>query len=277
VSQSEHRESSVAIAELPVTQGLAAIEAVEVSVRFGGIAALTSVSMTVGRGQVVGLVGPNGAGKSTLFAVLSGLQRPDGGQVILGGDDVTRASPEERAKRGLARTFQHPELFADMSVREHIELGWRLRHARRRLVTDLVLARGLIHWRDPAETAAVDAILTLLKLDDVADREALELPLARTRLVEVGRALATSPQVLLLDEPVAGLDPGDRERLLDVLRQVVKDHGTAMVMVEHDVEMVLAISDVVCVLDFGTRIAMGTPSEIRVDPAVRAAYLGDHD
>lgn len=259
----------------PGTSGPAAIEAVGITVRFGGIAALTGVSMTVPQAQVVGLVGPNGAGKSTLFAVLSGLQRPDAGQVLLGGQDVTRASPDERARRGLARTFQHPELFADMTVRDHVVLAWRLRHARRRLVADVLTGRGLFRWRDQAETAAVDAILELLRLQDVADHEPLELPLARTRLVEVGRALATSPQVLLLDEPLAGLDPKDRELLLDVLRQVVKDHGTSMVMVEHDVEMVLAISTLVYVLEFGTRIAVGTPAEIRADPAVRAAYLGD--
>lgn len=258
----------------PRVNGSMAIEAVGVSVRFGGIAALTEVSVTVGRGEVVGLVGPNGAGKSTLFAVLSGLQKPNAGKVMLGGHDVTRASPDERAKKGLARTFQHPELFVDLTVRRHIELAWRLRHARRRLVTDLVTGRGLIPWRDEREEAAVNSILGLLKLEDVADREPLELPLARTRLVEVGRALATSPEVLLLDEPLAGLDTADRERLLDVLRQVVNDQGTSLVMVEHDVEMVLAISDVVFVLDSGTRIAMGTPAEIRVDPAVRAAYLG---
>ena len=254
-----------------------AIEAVGVTMRFGGITALSEVNFEAKHGEVTGLVGPNGAGKSTLFAVLSGLQSPNAGRVLLDGVDVTRSAPEERARRGLARTFQHPELFVDLTVREHFILAWRLRNARSRFATDLLLGRGLIRWRDRTEEAAIEEIIELLGLQDAADRDAVELPLAKTRLVEIGRALAFAPKVLLLDEPLAGLDLRDRERLSEVLMRVVEGRGIALVLVEHDVEMVLGISAAVFVLDFGACIARGTPADIRTDPAVRAAYLGDLD
>jgi branched-chain amino acid transport system ATP-binding protein len=241
------------------------IEAIGVSVRFGGIKALTDVSFEAKHGEVTGLVGPNGAGKSTLFAVLSGLQPPNSGKVFLNGTDVTRRSPEQRARMGLARTFQHPELFARLTVREHVVLAWRLRHARTRFLTDLATGRGFVPRADRHESAAVDEIIDLLGIGAAAAREPVEL----------GRALASAPSVLLLDEPLAGLDSRDRERLADVLTQVVTERNLCLVLVEHDVEMVLEMASAVSVLDFGSCIAQGTPTEIRVHPAVRAAYLGD--
>lgn len=251
------------------------IEALDIGVRFGGIQALNDVSIEAGYGQIAGLVGPNGAGKSTLVAVLSGLQSPDEGRVLLDGEDVTRRSPAQRATRRLARTFQQPELFADVTVRDHVVLAWRLRHARQRFVTDLFSGRGFITRRDAAEDTAVDEILDLLKLQDVADREPLQLPIARARMVEVGRALATDPKVLLLDEPLAGLDGHERDQVVRALKDMVSNRGVSVVMVEHDVEMVLSVSDVVYVLDAGVLIARGAPAEIRDNAAVRAAYLGD--
>ena len=242
--------------------------------RFGGLVALDGVDLDVPAQVIVGLVGPNGAGKSTLFGVLSGLLKPTAGTVHMDGEDVTGSSPQARARRGLARTFQHPELFSSLTVREHLVLGYRMRHAKARIWTDLVTGRG---FRLPpkAETERVDELVEALHLGDIQNLPAAGLPLGLSRLVEVARALAVDPQVLLLDEPSSGLDVRETEELSATLQQVVSDHGVSLLLVEHDVPLVLRMCDQVHVLDFGIQIAAGTPAQIRNDPAVRAAYLGE--
>lgn len=251
----------------------ARIEARKVTVRFGGLVALSEVDLQVPAASVVGLVGPNGAGKSTLFAVLSGLLKPSSGTVLMEGEDVTAVSPQDRARRGLARTFQHPELFTGLTVREHVVLGYRLRNARRRVWTDLVTGGGLrrVH---ADEDARVDEILAALQLTEQAHLPVSGLPLGTSRLVEIARALAVEPTVLLLDEPSSGLDARETEQLVTTLSAIVADRGVSLLLVEHDVDLVLGISDVVHVLDFGTKIYEGPPDQVRADPAVRAAYLG---
>ena len=250
----------------------------DITVRFGGLTALSSVSLEVQPGKIAGLVGPNGAGKSTLLAVLSGLLRPNSGQVFLHGNDVTNASCRSRSRRGLARTFQQPELFMGLTVREHLMLAHRARVAPHRLWRDMLDPRSLF---PPAqdETERVDELLELLRLTRVEKAPVAALPLGVSRLVEVGRALASEPNVLLLDEPLSGLDIKASENLLVVFRKIVDQpgHPVSLIMVEHDVAAVLSLSDIVFVLDFGERIAVGTPEAIRNDPAVRAAYLGDSD
>jgi len=249
------------------------IEATGVTVRFGGLVALDTVDLQVPPASIVGLVGPNGAGKSTLFAVLSGLLRPSSGAVLMNGEDVTRASAQSRARRGLARTFQHPELFPGLTVREHVVLGYRIRHARHRIWTDLVTAGGF--RRAPAaEAARVDEILAALRLTGHAHHQVSGLPLGTSRLVEIARALAVDPTVLLLDEPSSGLDARETEELAATLTRVVADHAVSLLLVEHDVDLVLGLSDIVHVLDFGVKISAGSPDKVRADPAVRAAYLG---
>ncbi len=256
----------------------AAMSASGVTVRFGGLVALSGVSIEVPPGRVAGLVGPNGAGKSTLLGVLSGLLRPNTGRVFLQGQEVTNASPRARAHLGLARTFQQPETFQGLTVREHLVLAYRARANRARLWRDMFDVRSLFA---PAaeENERVDGLLEQLHLTRVAKAPVAALPLGVLRLVEAGRALAGSPSVLLLDEPLSGLDIKASENLLGVFRQIVEDavEPLSVIMVEHDVAAVLALSDVVFVLDFGERIAVGTPEEIRNDPAVRAAYLGDSE
>ncbi len=251
-----------------------AMRATGVTVKFGGLVALSGVSLDVRPGEIVGLVGPNGAGKSTLFSVLSGLLRPNAGQVLMGGADVTSANPQQRARLGLARTFQQPELFLSRTVREHLVLGHRVHFARRRLWRDLIDFRSL---RPPGafEKERVDGLLELLDITRIADTPVSALPLGLSRLVEVGRALATDPSVLLLDEPLSGLDVHESKNLADVLRQVSIDQSVALLLVEHDVATVLELSSRIFVLDFGQVISSGTPEYIRNDPAVRAAYLGD--
>ena len=248
----------------------------DVTVRFGGLLALDRVSLEVPPASIVGLVGPNGAGKTTLFGVLSGLLRPQEGDVFLDGRRVTRSAPAARARLGLARTFQQLELFLGLTVREHVTLAYRVRAQRHRLWSDLLTA-GALHRVSAAEARRVDGLLDLLGLRGVAGVSAAALPLGTARRVEVARALATGPRVVLLDEPSSGLDAAETAQLSAALQTVVDEERVSLLLVEHDVAMVLGLSHQVAVLDFGVRIAYGTPDEIRADPAVRAAYLGDDD
>ena len=254
------------------------LTATGVTVRFGGLVALSEVGLEVPPSSIIGLVGPNGAGKSTLFAVLSGLLSPASGRVHLGGVDVTKSSPQARARKGMARTFQQPELFLGLTVREHLVLAHRVRFARKRLWQDMVNPLALFP-APAAENERVDALLELLDLTKVAKAPVAALPLGTSRLVEVGRALATQPDVVLLDEPLSGLDMHESENLASAFRRVVKEgeRQVSLLMVEHDVATVLALSSHIYVLDFGELIAEGSPEAVRNNPAVRSAYLGDED
>jgi ABC-type branched-subunit amino acid transport system ATPase component len=236
--------------------------------------ALDSVSLAVPPGSTVGLVGPNGAGKTTLFGVLSGLLRPRSGTVTMSGVDVTNRSPQYRARQGLARTFQRMELFTELTVREHLVVARRVKDRRDRLFGMARDVIGLGERPGPGESEAVDGILELLGLSDLADRPALAVPLGTGRLVEVARALAAEPSVVLLDEPSSGLDIHETEQLGEALRRVRQDRGTAFVLVEHNVDFVLGLSDHITVLDFGKVLTEGTPEQIRTSPEVQAAYFG---
>ncbi len=252
-----------------------------VTVRFGGLCALDDVGLAVPPATIVGLVGPNGAGKSTLFGVLSGLIRPSQGKVLLDGEDITYARPQLRAASGLARTFQRPELFAGLTVREHLVLAHRVKYARRRICSDLVTAGSLRPIEADEKTIeadeknSVDELVELLGLGSVGLRQVLELPLGILRLLEVGRALAISPTVLLLDEPSSGLDSAETERLARTLQGVSRERRVSVLLVEHNVDLVMRMCRTVSVLDFGKLIAVGSPEEVRANPVVRAAYLGE--
>jgi ABC-type branched-subunit amino acid transport system ATPase component len=254
--------------------GAARLSCTGVTVRFGGLVAVRDVDLAVPPAAIVGLVGPNGAGKTTLFGVLSGLLRPALGRVHLDGQDVTDLRPQLRAARGLARTFQHPELFTGMTVRDHLVLAYRVKHERRRIWSDL-FTMGSLRPAQPDERDGVDELIELLGLGPVAHHSALGLPLGVARLVELGRALAAAPTVLLLDEPSSGLDSAETEQFEDSLRRISRERGISVLLVEHDVELVMRICSAVNVLDFGVLIACGSPDEVRADPAVRAAYLGE--
>ena len=266
--------SDVTETTAPLTTDAPILAADGVSVRFGGVIALDNVSLSVPAGATIGLVGPNGAGKTTLFGVLSGLLRPRAGHVYMSGVDVTRRSPQTRARRGLARTFQRMELFTELTVREHLVVARRVKDRRERL---LGMARDMSGFGErpgDGEDQTVDEILELLGLTDLANRPALTVPLGTGRLLEVGRALAGEPSVMLLDEPSSGLDVHETEQLGDALRRVRHDRGTAFVLVEHNVDFVLGLADRVTVLDFGKLLVEGTPEEIRTSPEVQAAYFG---
>jgi branched-chain amino acid transport system ATP-binding protein len=238
------------------------LEVAGVSVRFGGISAVSDVSLTVLPGQVTGLIGPNGAGKTTTFNVITGLQEPTTGKVFIDGRDVGKLAPHKRARLGLARTFQRLEVFGSLTVFENL------------------LAAAEFHksWsRDstPPRDVATE-VLDRVGLRPVGNARVDALPTGVARLVELGRALATRPRVLLLDEVGSGLNSDETAALGNLMLELVSD-GTAILLVEHDVELVMRVCREIYVLDFGRLIADGTPSEIQKNPAVQAAYLGSEE
>jgi branched-chain amino acid transport system ATP-binding protein len=237
----------------PAGDGAPALEVDHVSVHFGGIAALSDVTLRAEAGVVTGLIGPNGAGKTTLFNVITGLQHPDRGSVHLGGIDVTHKRTHTRARHGLARTFQRLELFSTLSATDNVRVGLE--------------ASGRA-----APSTAVD-LLERVGVVDEASAPVSSLPTGSARLVELARALSTDPKVLLVDEPCSGLDEHETDALGRLLSSLAAE-GRAVVLVEHDTNLVLRVCGIVHVLDFGEVIASGTPDEIRRDPAVQEAYLG---
>ena len=235
------------------------LDVTEVTVRFGGNTALDATSLAAEGGQVTGLIGPNGAGKTTLFNVVSGLLPPTSGRIAIGDRDVTKLGPTKRARKGLARTFQRLELFTMLTVRENI-----------RVAAD-IHKRWSRDKEDPAQRT--EQIIDRVGLRPCADVRVTSLPTGQGRLVELGRALACNPSILLLDEPASGQDDKETEQFAQLLRQLASE-GMAVVLVEHDVQLVMAVCDRISVLDFGQIIAEGTPAEIQKDEAVLAAYLG---
>jgi branched-chain amino acid transport system ATP-binding protein len=247
------------------------LEASEISKTFAGITALDEVSLDVQPGEMVGLIGPNGAGKTTFFNCLLGMLKPDRGSVRFDGRDLTRVPTHRRARLGIGRTFQRIELFTEMTPREHLLVAERVRRGDGALWKDLI-GRGR---PKPEELERVGEAIALLGLDDVADRPIEALSLGRGRIVEVGRALMTQPRLLLLDEPSSGLDHRETLALVTKLHEVNAQTGAAILLVEHDVEMVRSLVSRVFVLDFGTLIASGPTADVFAETAVRRAYLGD--
>jgi branched-chain amino acid transport system ATP-binding protein len=237
--------------------GLLEIE--EVSVQFGGLLAVDDASLSVAEGCVTGLIGPNGAGKTTLFNVITGLQAPSRGRVMLDGVEVTRRRPYRRARLGIARTFQRLEPFGSLTARENVLVALEMR---RRWAT----ARY-----DCGKVA--DEILDRVGITHVADTRVEALPTGSARLVELARSLATEPKVLLLDEPSSGLDEQETDALGQLLHELTAG-GLAVLLVEHDMPLVMEACSYISVLDFGRVIARGTPREIQADPSVQRAYLG---
>ena len=254
---------------------MARLAVVDLSIAFGGLAALSGVSFEAADGEILALIGPNGAGKSTIFNVVTGLYRPSAGAVTFDVVDLLRLPPHEIARHGVARTFQNTEVFKPLSALDNVLVG---EHRRLRAGPLAALAWLPRVAREEREARArARALLERLGLTDVADVEAGSLPLGRQKRLEMARALATGPRCLLLDEPAGGLNPTETRALMELIVRLRDELSLTIVIVEHDMDLVMSISDRVVVLHHGKKIAEGKPREIAGDPAVLDAYLGGSD
>ncbi len=245
-----------------------------VTKRFGGLTAVDDVSFDVVSGTIKALIGPNGAGKSTLFNALTGFEKPDGGSVLFEGKELVGRRPRDVVRAGLARTFQNTQLFDELTAGENVMVGRQAHQGKGFTAALLRLPGATAEDREAREEAG--RLLRLIGIEEWVDVPAADLPAGIRRLVEIARALATRPRLLLLDEPAAGLNAGETRELLHTLFRV-RDAGATVVIVEHDMGLVMDVSDEIVVLDRGRKIAEGPPRMIQLDPVVIAAYLGGDD
>ena len=243
-----------------------------VTKRFGGLTAVKDLTMDVSRGALYGLIGPNGAGKTTVFNLLTGVYDPTEGDILLAGRQIDGRQPFEIAKLGVTRTFQNIRLFSDMTVLENVMAARHLRS--RQTLADAVLGTPRHHAEERATRTRAIELLKIFDLDGLADENATSLPYGSQRRLEIARALATEPQVLLLDEPAAGMNPQESQDLMRLIRWIRDEFKLTVLLVEHNMKVVMGICETVQVIDHGEAIAIGTPAEIQKNADVIEAYLG---
>ena len=249
------------------------LDAHEIVVTYGGVTAVDRASLRVNPGEIVALIGPNGAGKTSMFNALAGVIRPASGRIRFRGRDLSGYSPHERARLGMARTFQHVNLYGRLTVRDNLVLSHFI-EGRGGLVSSL-LGGATARADRRLANARAEELIDSIGLDHIADLPCSELPYGMQRLVSVARALAVTPRLLMLDEPSAGLGPGESEQLGGMIEAIRDRMRIPVLLIEHDMSLVMSISDHLYVLDFGVPLAQGSPDEVRKDPRVIAAYLGD--